>query len=379
MAEKAPAAAERPRLCPTCGTRLGEGATRCLVCGTVIRAGGGRSGRAARNVTLDLRVALGLVAGLALVSAGLTFAASRMIGVGAAAATPSGTPTLTATPSLVPSITPTFTTVPSPTAEPPVEYTVNEGDSCLSIAFFFEVSVRSIIELNNLGTQCFLTVGQRVLVPAPTPAPTGTPTATLAPAEATEAACPKVTITVEEGNTLFGIAQNYNVAVQSIMDYNGMTSDSVFSGQVLIVPLCERLGGPTPTPTVPPPYPAPNLLLPKDGESFSLANDTISLQWAAVAPLREDEFYQVSVVDVTEESLGSGRKTLIEYVTDTQYNLAGAFRPAGASPHVMRWWVETVRLSGTTATGEPRYVSAGASSVKRDFTWSGSAVATPTP
>ena len=85
------------------------------------------------------------------------------------------------------------------------------------------------------------------------------------------------------------------------------------------------------------------------------------------------------MVDVTEESLGSGRKTLIEYVTDTQYNLAGTFRPAGASPHVMRWWVETVRLSGTTATGEPRYVSAGASSVKRDFTWSGSAVATPTP
>src|SRR3989304_6203203 len=98
MAEKAPAAAERPRLCPSCGTRLGEGAPRRLVGGTVIRAGGNRGGRAARHVTLDLRLALGLVAGLALVSAGLTFAASRVIGGGAAAAPPSGTPPPTATP-----------------------------------------------------------------------------------------------------------------------------------------------------------------------------------------------------------------------------------------------------------------------------------------
>jgi LysM repeat protein len=379
MVDKAPATTEKPRLCTTCGTRLGEGATRCLVCGTPVRGSAGRGGRAPRNITLDLRVAVALVAGLALLTAGLTYAASRVVGGAALSATPSGTPTLTATATLVPSVTPTSTIVPSPTTEPPVEYTVAEGDSCLSIAFFFDVSVRSIIELNNLGTQCFLTVGQRVLVPVATPAPTDTPTATLAPAEATEAACPKVTITVEEGDTLFGIAQNYNVAVQSIMDYNGMTSDSVFSGQVLIVPLCERLGGPTATPTVPPPYPAPNLLLPKDGESFSLANDTISLQWAAVAPLREDEFYRVTVVDVTEESLGSGRKTLIEFVTDTQFNLPASFRPTGTSPHVMRWWIETVRLAGTTAAGEPRYASAGASSVKRDFTWSGSAAATPTP
>jgi LysM repeat protein len=279
----------------------------------------------------------------------------------------------------VPSITPTPTTVPSPTPEPPIEYTVGQGDTCGSIAFFFDVTVRSLIELNNLGTECFLTVGQRILVPVPTPAPTDTPTATLAPAEATEAACPKITYTVEAGDTLFGIAQNYNVAMDDIKQYNGLTSDNVFSGQILIVPLCRRLGGPTPTPTVPPPYPAPNLLLPKDGESFSLANDTISLQWAAVAPLREDEFYQVTVVDVTEESLGSGRKSLVEYVKDTQFNLPTSFRPSGSTPHVMRWWVETVRLTGTSATGEPRYVSAGAASLKRDFTWSGSAIGTPTP
>jgi len=39
-----------------------------------------------------------------------------------------------------------------------------------------------------------------------------------------------------------------------------------------------------------------------------------------------------------------------------------------------------VRQAGTTYAGDPNYRSAGAISVKRDFTWSGAAPgATPTP
>jgi len=368
-------------LCPTCSTRYSPGASRCVVCGTDLS--GGTQGSAAapkRQVSLDLRLALILVAVLALVSAGLTFAASRTIFPAAAAETPTGSPTPTTTQSLTPSATPTNSPVPTVTPRPPVRYTVVEGDTCGGIAFFFDVTVRSIIEINNLGTECLLSVGTEILVPQPTPTVTPEPTNTLAPAEATEAACPKDNYTVVANDSLFAIAQNYNVSMQSIKDYNGLVSDTVFEGQRLVIPLCERLtvGGATPTATLPPPYPAPNLLLPRDGEPFTLANDTVSLQWASVGALREGEFYRINVVDVTEQMIGSGSKMLIDFVTDTKYILPTEFRPSGTVPHVMRWWIEPVRLSGTSATGEPRYSPTGDGSVRRVFTWSGSADA-PTP
>jgi hypothetical protein len=88
----------------------------------------------------------------------------------------------------------------------------------------------------------------------------------------------------------------------------------------------------------------------------------------------------VTVIDVTEQTGGSGDKMLVDYVTDTKYIVPAEFRPSGPVAHVLRWWIDTVRLSGTTAGGEPRYISAGASSAQRVFTWSGGAVAaTPTP
>ena len=122
--------------------------------------------------------------------------------------------------------------VPTVTPRPAIRYTVVEGDTCGGIAFFFDITVRSMIEINNLGTECLLSVGTEILVPHPTAAVTPEPTNTLAPAEATEAACPKDDYTVVANDSLFAIAQNYNVSMQSIKDYNGLVSDTVFEGSV---------------------------------------------------------------------------------------------------------------------------------------------------
>jgi len=256
------------------------------------------------------------------------------------------------------------------TPQPPFEYTISTGDTCTSIALTFGVSVQSLIILNNLPAACDnLIVGQKIQVPYPTPTPLPEATATLPPAEATQFACEKVYYTVQANDTLSSIAANYAVPQEAIKAYNGLSTDTVFVGSTLTIPLCERAAtpGPTPTPTVPPPYPAPNLLLPADGASFTLANDTITLQWASIGTLRENEAYMVVVEDVTE---AQGRK-LIEYVTDTKFIVPVNFRPRDDVPHILRWWVVTVRQTGTDEQGQPLWSEAGALSLMRVFSWQG--------
>jgi hypothetical protein len=164
--------------------------------------------------------------------------------------------------------------------------------------------------------------------------------------------------------------------MEAIREENGLPGDSVYLGQSIIIPLCRRFAtpGPSPTPTPPPPYPAPNLLLPADGTPFTLASDSVTLQWASVGTLRENEAYAVSVLDVTT---GAG-DTLVDYVTDTKYIVPATLRPNDNVPHVFRWWVTVVRQVGTDESGNPIWEPAGAVSAER-LLWSEQPAPTPTP
>lgn len=330
------------------------------------------------EVTLSLPIALGLLVlflavGATVVYAGLS-AANRVVN-------PTQVPTQTETPTAFPTPTDTqlATLAPTATEQPPFEYTVAAGDTCGGIAVTFGVSVQSIIILNNLPSSCTpLSVNQKLKIPYPTATSAPLPTDTLQPVDATKAACEKVVVTVQENDTLSSIAANYAVPQQAIIDFNGLATTNVFIGQPLTIPLCARAAtpGPTPTATIPPPYPAPNLLLPSDGAAFTLANDVVTLQWASVGTLRDNEAYQVTVEDVTA---GQARR-IVDFVTDTKYIVPTSFRPKDNVAHVMRWWVAPVRQSGTDDQGQPIWNSAGAASDKRVFSWVGAAVqSTPTP
>ncbi len=368
----------RTKVCPTCGTRLAENADRCLVCGATFEAPGVTAqtkrsvqGSSMPSVTLSLPAALGFLAFFLLIGAAAVFftlrATDRVV-------EPTAIPTATTTATITPTVTatPTSTLAPTATLQPPQEYEVKSGDSCGGIALAFGISSQSIIFLNNLSAQCTdLVVGQTLLIPYPTPTVTPLPTATLEGAAATEAACEKVLITVQENDTLSSIAANYNVPQEAVKAFNGLSTDTVFLGMQISIPLCMRAAtpGPTPTPTTPPPYPAPNLLLPADGASFTLADDIVTLQWASIGELRANEIYQVTVEDVTE---GAGRR-IVEYVTDTKLIVPVSFRPKDNLPHVMRWTVTTVRQVGSDEQGAPIWESAGASSAARVFSWTGAA------
>ncbi len=376
---------KQTKVCPICGTRVNEDAERCLVCGSSFSQQD-TSGKKAPKVqgsrmpmiTLSLPIAVVLLALFLIIGAVLVYYALQQTGQ---VVEPTITPTVTNTATTT--ITPTpITPTPTPTQQPtptPLTYKVSSGDTCSSIAFAFGVSIQSIVLENTLPVACdTLIVGQDLRIPHPTPTNTPLPTATLSAADATDAACQKIDYTVQENDTLSSISANYAVPITVLKTYNGLVNDTVRSGQTIVIPLCERNAtpGPSPTPTPPPPYGAPNLLLPADGAPFLLTDETITLQWASVGALRNNEAYAVTIIDVTE---GQDRR-LIDYVTDTKFILPDTFRPASEIPHVMRWWVVSVRQTGTDDDGNAIWESAGAESDRRVFTVTGiSTIQTPSP
>jgi LysM repeat protein len=384
---------QKSQICPTCGTRLSENATRCLVCGTELTAKAATKSKKAETgigasrmpeVTLSLPMALGALVAVLLIGALVVYLilSSGVSGTKLASPTEAGTPTLTAT--ITPTATETLapTSIPSDTPLAPLDYTVRSGDTCGGLAVAFSVSVQSIVVQNQLPASCIISVGQKLKIPYPTSTPKPPPTDVPNQATQTAQACEKVTYTVQANDTLGSISANYNVPQDAIKFYNGLSSDNVFLGTTIIIPLCERFAtpGPTPTATLPPPYAAPNLLLPASGASFTLANDVVTLQWASIGTLREGEAYQVTVEDKTASNTLGQTKRIVEYVTDTKFIVPTSMRPNDNQAHVFVWWVTTVRQNGVDEQGQPAYESAGANSDQWIFGWTGVAVAgTPKP
>jgi len=83
---------QKTQVCPTCGTRLSESATRCLVCGAELTGKAAEEQKAAKKVekavqasrmpeiTLGLPAALGLMAIILLIGAGVVYAALNVGG-----------------------------------------------------------------------------------------------------------------------------------------------------------------------------------------------------------------------------------------------------------------------------------------------------------
>jgi LysM repeat protein len=371
-----------PRLCPTCGTRVGAAATKCLVCGADLSVGGARGGRLAahgRSLAAPMSrsglLLIALVGVLAVAGIGLVMAGAS---IDLPAVFERNTPTPSATATLPPTFTHTATAtetpVPTPTPLPPVEYRVVAGDTCISIAFNFKVSVQSIIELNRLDPNCILSIGAVLQVPQPTYTPTPLPTATL-PANF-NTPLPRATYTIHAGDTCLGIANVYRISVADLMEVNGITDcTAIREGQVLIIPLERAVTpGPTPTATLPPPYPAPNLLLPANGQAFTAGDTTVTLQWTSVGELRAGEAYFVTVEDVTCNCARFYRQP----TTETRLIIPASFRPTDATPHLFRWNVGTVRQRNVGEGGQPVFDPAGATSPDWGFIWVGAA-ATPAP
>lgn len=100
-------------------------------------------------------------------------------------------------------------------------YTVVAGDSLYAIARKYGLTMKELMEFNNLGST-LLSIGQLLKIPV-----------------AVEETIPPVietTYTVKSGDSLYSIAKKYNTTVSDLMTYNRLTSNLLSIGQVLKIP-----------------------------------------------------------------------------------------------------------------------------------------------
>jgi len=101
------------------------------------------------------------------------------------------------------------------------EYVIRAGDTLYRIAQTYNVTVESILRANPGIDPNSLRIGQRICIPAPT------------------GVCPPnhIEYTIRAGDTLYRIAQTYNVTVDSILRANpGINPYSLRIGQRICIP-----------------------------------------------------------------------------------------------------------------------------------------------
>jgi LysM repeat protein len=335
-------------------------------------------------------VIAGIAVGVVIVCALVFFllgGSSRLnaFGVGSTA-----TPTRTRTPAsppitIIPAIIPTGTPTVGPTAVT-IRYRVRPGDTLSALADRYHVPVRVIMQANGLKDET-IRIGDDLLIPLPTPtsppgsiSPSGgTPTPISfdsPPSSADTTATPGVIRhIVQRGDTLIGISVIYGSSVSALKAANGLESDALAIGQVIIVPTGPWSPTPTPATVFEIPatltsqfaYSAPNPLRPAESAPFRGSKDIPVLEWSSPAILRSGEFYIAHI----EYGIASSRKTFALAVTQgTSVKLDPAKHYAGASASgtVYSWYV--VILSGVISPqGIPQGIAVSPLSVTRTFVW----------
>lgn len=107
-------------------------------------------------------------------------------------------------------------------------YTVQRGDSLWSIAKRFNVGVNEIKAANNLASN-LISIGQKLVIPG------------VAPSDQTN-----VTYVVQKGDSLWSIANANNTTVDEIANLNDLSTNTIYTGQILQIPNTGTSGVTTP-------------------------------------------------------------------------------------------------------------------------------------
>lgn len=356
------------RRCPNCGTRVARDAESCFMCGHDLRI----SPRRARGISLiDALLVLAVVAVLVLwwrMGSRPAPVANQAAG---AAMLPGNVPLLESTgaPTATPAPTPEPTAAPA--AGSSVRHQVLTGETLLSIAGQYGVSVADIQAANNLKDE-LIRAGDVLIIPITGPA---------AQTSLNRTPASRFQYTVQSGDTIVSIAVNFGSTVEDILAVNNLSaSDIIRPGDVLVVPLRQtpteviESAAPAPqsviteTQSAPPQndvpiYVEPRLIGPAT-ETTVLREEAVLFRWISVDVLAPNEWYVLLIYPT-----GSGAQTMPSVWTKaTSYRLEPEFAPKSGETATYAWQISVVRVS-TDANGQMILEAASPPSEVRRFTW----------
>lgn len=352
------------RRCPNCGTRVTREAESCFMCGYDLRREGGRR----RSISwIDALLVVAVLAVLLI----WWQAGNRSAPAETPPVKDAGIP-VEQVPFLPP--TPTATPTPEPAApgeEQPepvqstgtIDHTVVAGETLLSIALDYNVTVEEIRAANNITGE-LIRVGDKLTIPgqqAVVAPPVGqTPRGPTSDFE----------YVVRDGDTIVSIAAQLGSTVDEIQRANSLgPNDFIRPGQRLVVPVRQvpqaviqsgqgAAGGAA---TVP--WSAPELTAPANGALLP-SSEPVLLRWASVGLLNDNEWY---VVLIYPQSPGARQYPSV-WTKATSHRLELEEAPAPGQSASYSWQVSVVRVtSGDDGANVLTPVSP--SSVLRRFTW----------
>lgn len=111
--------------------------------------------------------------------------------------------------------------IPSSSTPPGgTEYIVKSGDTLYGIAARHNVDLQELIRVNGIQSPYIIYPGQKLIIPGASTPPSGTQT-----------------YTVKAGDTLYSIAQKFNVSLEELIGINNLSDpDNISPGQKLIIP-----------------------------------------------------------------------------------------------------------------------------------------------
>lgn len=207
-----------------------------------------------------------------------------------------------------------------------IQYTVQPGDTLYRIAVQFGTTVQAIVDLNDIENPDVIYVGQVLQIPSDDPPPPPDPTPTPPPGPTPTPPPPpppggSFEYTVQPGDTLYGIATQFGVTVQSIIDLNNLLNpDLIYVGQILLIP--------SDNPPPPPPPPPVSSGFEVGGQTTGLGNASrmhyAGLDWVKIQVKWSPGDDPAGWAGIIQEAHNNGFKILLSVTGATAYPPPGS-------------------------------------------------------